>query len=112
MDAKLNDTTLGQWSWEGRNMLTNAMQVDNNLTIAMIDITENKVDSSLQDPFFTRTMAELMENQGHLEDALIIYKILVKRFPDNDAVMAGVVRLEERARELTSRQRRHSGRRA
>jgi hypothetical protein len=93
-------------------MLTNAMQVDNNLTIAMMDMTEKKVDSRLQDPFFTRTMAELMENQGHLEDALIIYKILAKRSPDNDAVRAGVVRLEERARELTSRHRRHSGRRA
>jgi hypothetical protein len=76
-----------------------------------MDVTEKRGDSQLKDPFFTRTMAELMENQGHLEDALIIYKILSKRFPENEAVRAGVVRLEESARELIGRHRRLSGRR-
>lgn len=29
------------------------------------------------DIFFTRTMAEILEKQGHYEDALTIYKILI-----------------------------------
>jgi hypothetical protein len=51
-----------------------------------------------EDPFFTQTMAELLEVQGHLDDALIIYKALSKSFPDSEAIKARVARLEERAR--------------
>ena len=33
------------------------------------------------DIFFTATMAEVLEKQGHFEDALMIYKILVDTTP-------------------------------
>ena len=33
------------------------------------------------DMFFTITMAEVLEDQGHYEDALMIYKILVDTTP-------------------------------
>ncbi|CAG1065274.1 hypothetical protein BAC1_00853 [uncultured bacterium] len=33
------------------------------------------------DMFFTITMAEVLEEQGHYEDALMIYKILVDTNP-------------------------------
>ena len=35
------------------------------------------------DIFFTRTMAEIYEGQGHYDDALMIYRILADTFPDD-----------------------------
>lgn len=75
-----------------------------------MDVIEKRENPPIKDPFFTRTMAELMEEQGHLEDALIIYKMLLTRFPESEAIKAGVVRLEEKAREYLSRQKRTPGR--
>ena len=75
-----------------------------------MDVTEKRDDLQLRDPFFTRTMAELMEKQGHLDDALIIYKMLQKRFPENGTIRAGVERLEEKAKIFLSRHKRGAGR--
>jgi len=53
------------------------------------------------DIFFTRTMAEIFEKQGHSDDALTIYKILSDSHP-NDAAIEEKVRtlkaLAERGR--------------
>lgn len=45
------------------------------------------------DIFFTVTMAEVLEKQGHFEDALMIYKILSDTVPEDEA-------LKERIRKL------------
>lgn len=49
-------------------------------------------------PFETETMAELCVRQGHLEDALGIYRRLLERTPE----AAARARLEERVRALAS----------
>lgn len=38
------------------------------------------------DIFFTKTMAEILEKQGHCEDALTIYKILLDSHPGDLAI--------------------------
>lgn len=38
------------------------------------------------DIFFTRTMAGILEGQGHYEDALTIYKILMDSHPGDLAI--------------------------
>ncbi len=55
------------------------------------------------DIFFTRTMAEVLEGQGRLEDALVIYKILADTSPDDPELKERVERLMGLAR---SRRRR------
>lgn len=45
------------------------------------------------DIFFTKTMAEIFEKQGHSDDALTIYKILSDSHPGDQA-------LEEKVRTL------------
>ncbi len=43
------------------------------------------------DIFFTRTMARLLEEQGQMEDAFTIYKILAAASPEDEA-LSGKVR--------------------
>ncbi len=50
------------------------------------------------DIFFTRTMAELLERQGHMEDAIIIYRILADSNPDDRELTERMRRLEEKGR--------------
>lgn len=38
------------------------------------------------DIFFTRTMADILEKQGHCEDALTIYKILLDSHPGDQVI--------------------------
>lgn len=38
------------------------------------------------DIFFTRTMADILEKQGHHEDALTIYKILLDSHPGDSLI--------------------------
>ncbi|MBI5599521.1 MAG: hypothetical protein HY890_07260 [Deltaproteobacteria bacterium] len=49
------------------------------------------------DIFFTRTMAEILEKQGRMEDALTIYKILSDSNPEDSATAEMVKRLKELA---------------
>lgn len=49
------------------------------------------------DMFFTRTMAEILEKQGHMEDALTIYKILLDSNPHDQVLRDSVERLKELA---------------
>jgi hypothetical protein len=46
------------------------------------------------DMFFTVTMAELLESQGHKEDALTIYLILVKDKPWDKRIVGNIERLK------------------
>ncbi len=50
------------------------------------------------DIFFTRTMAEILEKQGCLEDALMIYKILSNSSPEDKALAERIERLKEKGR--------------
>jgi len=49
------------------------------------------------DIFFTRSMAEVLEKQGHLEDALMIYKILSDSSPWDEALKSKVENLRKLA---------------
>ena len=49
------------------------------------------------DIFFTRTMAEVLEAQGFLEDALMIYKILADSSPGDEAIVLKIKDLKELA---------------
>lgn len=49
------------------------------------------------DIFFTVSMAEILEKQGHLEDALMIYKILADNSPWDETLNHKVERLKELA---------------
>ncbi len=42
------------------------------------------------DIFFTHTMASLLEDQGQMEDAFTIYKILAAAAPDDEALSSKV----------------------
>ncbi len=42
------------------------------------------------DIFFTRTMARLLEDQGQMEDAFTIYKILAAASPEDEALSCKV----------------------
>lgn len=58
------------------------------------------------DLFFTATMAEIFEKQGHLEDALTIYKILSDTSPWDETLKFKIQKLKgmaERSR------RKHAG---
>lgn len=46
------------------------------------------------DIFFTATMAEVLEKQGHFEDALMIYKILVDTTPWDQTLSYKIERLK------------------
>jgi cytochrome c-type biogenesis protein CcmH/NrfG len=47
-----------------------------------------------EDLFFTRTMAAVLERQGHMEDALVIYKMLLDKDPEDEALRDKVERLK------------------
>jgi len=47
------------------------------------------------DMFFTRTMAEVLEEQGFLEDALMIYNILVLTSPADEEIGVKIRSLKE-----------------
>lgn len=49
------------------------------------------------DIFFTVTMAEVLENQGHYEDALMIYKILADTSPWDQSLNLKIERLKSLA---------------
>lgn len=49
------------------------------------------------DIFFTRSMAEVLEKQGHLEDALMVYKILSDSSPWDESLKAKVESLMKTA---------------
>lgn len=49
------------------------------------------------DIFFTKTMAEVLERQGRLEDALVIYKILADSRPGDETIARSIERLEAMA---------------
>lgn len=55
-----------------------------------------RIESS-DDIFFTRTMAELLEGQGHLEDALTIYKIILDSGSGDEAIAVKMKELKGRA---------------
>ena len=42
------------------------------------------------DIFFTLTMAEVLEKQGHFEDALMVYKILADTNPSDTALRSRI----------------------
>ncbi|MBI5493336.1 MAG: hypothetical protein HY893_10445 [Deltaproteobacteria bacterium] len=46
------------------------------------------------DIFFTATMAEVLEKQGHFEDALMIYKILADTTPWDQTLNFKIERLK------------------
>ncbi len=50
------------------------------------------------DIFFTRTMAEVLEKQGHIEDALMIYRILAGSNPEDAHLAERIKTLEEKGR--------------
>lgn len=61
--------------------------------------------NSGDDIFFTVTMAEVLEKQGHYEDALMIYKILSDSAPWDQSLNYRMERLKslaERGRKRTS----------
>jgi len=47
------------------------------------------------DMFFTRTMAEVLEEQGFLEDALMIYNILVVTSPEDEEIAGKIKSLKD-----------------
>ncbi|MBI5344356.1 MAG: hypothetical protein HZB83_03320 [Deltaproteobacteria bacterium] len=49
--------------------------------------------TSGDDIFFTMTMAGILEKQGHLEDALMIYKILGDRVPRDELISSKIAAL-------------------
>ncbi len=55
-----------------------------------------KVDPK-DDMFFTATMAEVLEAQGRLDDALTVYKILLVASPGDAGLEQSVARLLHRA---------------
>ncbi len=65
---------------------------------------DGKCKQLSDEPFFTQTMARLLEKQGCYDDALVVYTILLKRFPDNKIFMDEIKRLEEKA-QIFTRQR-------
>ena len=50
------------------------------------------------DIFFTRTMAEILEKQGHIEDALTIYRILFESAPEDSELETKIRELEQRGK--------------
>ncbi len=54
--------------------------------------------SSADDMFFTKTMAEILEKQGRLEDALTIYGLLLKTSGEPEEIKARFERLKALAR--------------
>lgn len=60
------------------------------------------------DIFFTQTMAEVLEKQGHFEDALMIYKILSDTTPWDQTLAQKIEKLKglaERGRKKPSAQK-------
>ncbi len=53
--------------------------------------------TSGDDLFFTRSMAEVLEKQGYLEDALVIYKLLSDTSPSDDTLRDKVQSLKDMA---------------
>ncbi len=49
------------------------------------------------DMFFTRAMAEVLEEQGFLEDALMIYNLLLSSDPDNEDLKERIKALKDLA---------------
>lgn len=49
------------------------------------------------DIYFTRTMAEVLEGQGHYEDALVIYKILSDTSPWDETLKVKIQKLKDLA---------------
>ncbi|MFQ5479925.1 MAG: hypothetical protein ACE5DW_01455 [Thermodesulfobacteriota bacterium] len=47
------------------------------------------------DMFFTRTMAEVLEDQGFLEDALMIYNILALTSPSDEEITQKIKDLKD-----------------
>ena len=47
--------------------------------------------------FFTVTMAEVLERQGRMEDALVIYRYLAERTPGDDSLRRRIERLKAMA---------------
>jgi hypothetical protein len=56
-----------------------------------------------EDLFFTRTMAVVLEKQGHMEDALVIYKILSDADPEDETLIEKVEKLKALARKKRAR---------
>ncbi len=59
------------------------------------------------DMFFTITMAEVLEDQGHYEDALMIYKILLDTNPWDQSLTLRIEKLRtlaERGRKRPAKQ--------
>ncbi len=53
--------------------------------------------ASGDDLFFTQSMAEVLEKQGYLEDALVIYKMLADTSPLNETLRQKVQSLKDQA---------------
>jgi hypothetical protein len=56
-----------------------------------------------EDLFLTRTMAVVLEKQGHMEDALVIYKILSDADPEDETLIEKVEKLKALARKKRAR---------
>ncbi len=52
---------------------------------------------SNNDIFFTRTMARVLESQGRMEDALMIYKMLSDGAPEDEGLKESIDRLKNLA---------------
>ncbi|MFQ5465266.1 MAG: hypothetical protein ACE5EI_04995 [Thermodesulfobacteriota bacterium] len=62
--------------------------------------------STGDDIYFTESMAEVLEKQGHLDDALMMYKILADNSPRNEALRRKVASLRELAGKRRARRTR------
>ena len=60
--------------------------------------------------FFTRTMADVLERQGHMEDALVIYKMLLDKNPQDETLKDKVEKLKALAGRARARKDSVAGR--
>ncbi len=60
-------------------------------------MAEIQADAS-DEMFFTVTMAEILESQGKMEDALAVYTLLSRSRPDDENIASQIKRLKGLAR--------------
>ena len=65
--------------------------------------------SAGDDIYFTKTMAEILERQNCLEDALMIYKILYDTSPWDEDLKGRIDRLYKTSAERAKQKRQGSG---
>lgn len=63
----------------------------------MTSVKSNSLNSN-DDIFFTETMARILEDQGYLDDALMIYTILSTSNPKKESLNENIQRLKTYAK--------------